>query len=78
MTKWMTVNLGSVEGAKKFVAKIKNLDCEFDMVFGRDALDAKIFDNLVGLDVTQTQRINLYGPTSELQRAEMELAEFQI
>lgn len=77
MTKWMTVKIGTLERAKKFVSKINQMDCEFDMVFGQTALDAKVMENLMGLDVQRTQRLNIYGNTMELQRAELELAEFQ-
>lgn len=46
MKRKVTVRIGIWNRAKEFVKRIDSFDCEFDMEFGKTALEARSLNNL--------------------------------
>lgn len=76
MKRKVTVRIGTWNRAKEFVKRIDSFDCEFDMEFGKTALEARSLNNLRGLDLSVPQRVLIYGENSEVERAEQVVAQY--
>lgn len=59
--KTVTVNLNSIEKAKSFVKDITRYDNDFDLVSGRNLIDAKSIMGIFALDLSKPLQLNIHS-----------------
>lgn len=69
MEKRININIGSEERVKEFVETISGIECDFDILFGKTALEAKYYENIKGLDMEQPRSLVIHGEEDEIDKA---------
>ena len=59
--KTVTVNLNSIEKVKSFVKDITKYDNDFDLVSGRNLIDAKSVMGIFALDLSKPLQLNIHS-----------------
>ena len=59
--KTVTVNLNSIEKVKSFVKDITRYDNDFDLVSGRNLIDAKSIMGIFALDLSKPLQLNIHS-----------------
>ena len=59
--KTVTVNLNSIEKVKSFVNDIVKYENDFDLVSGRNYVDAKSIMGIFSLDLSKPINLNIHG-----------------
>ena len=59
--KTVTINLGSIDKVKSFVNDITKFDSDFDLVSGRNYVDAKSIMGIFSLDLSKPINLNIHG-----------------
>lgn len=59
--KTVTVNLNSIEKVKSFVKDINQYENDFDLVSGRNLIDAKSIMGIFALDLSKPLQLNIHS-----------------
>lgn len=59
--KTVTVNLNSIEKVKSFVKDINKYENDFDLVSGRNLIDAKSIMGIFALDLSKPLQLNIHS-----------------
>ena len=59
--KTVTVNLNSIEKVKSFVKDINKYENDFDLVSGRNLVDAKSIMGIFALDLSKPLKLNIHS-----------------
>lgn len=59
--KTVTVNLNSIEKVKSFVRDINKYENDFDLVAGRNLIDAKSIMGILALDLSKPLKLNIHS-----------------
>ena len=57
--KTVKISLNSIDKVKAFVNEISKFDCDFDLVSGRDGIDAKAIMGIFSLDLCKPIDLNI-------------------
>ena len=71
------IKLGDVETANKFVSEITPLASEFDIAYGKGAIDAKSIIGIMGLDMSVPLELNCVIADGEQEKVEKILAKYK-
>ena len=64
--KTLKISLNSIDKVKAFVNEISKFDCDFDLVSGRDVIDAKSIMGIFSLDLSKPINLNIHAEGAAL------------
>ena len=76
--KTVSISLNSIDKVKAFVNDISKYDFDFDLVSGRDVIDAKSIMGLFSLDLSKPINLNVHAEGNNLDEVLKVLAPYII
>lgn len=72
----INISLNNIDKVKRFVDKVKDLDCDIDLIQGRYVIDGKSIMGIFSIDLTETLQCVVRGDGAD--RAMKAIEEFAI